>query len=398
MDYNKRYSFDIYKYATDGKDSDTTDMQGLMQDSKRRKADIVQQEITDPVEQLKAIVADISKKSFGLGDVPPPPSRPTDAMFAGAPKGRPSALDMWEEALANTQGMSEFERMTLQSVTPSLQMREDKGITQSLTKPYEKPAVTVEELTPAPVAVESVAEVPATTGGGLMSKPAESSTDFTTSFVDSMGASEGTKDHVDHLGIKTLGYGILPATAKTYGFDPDAEEYKDRKVLAKAVYGKMYESATAAYPDVFKGLTDSQKKGTLSLYINLNKLPNGVVTALSKDTPDFDAAKSSLASVVLGSPRNEDKSRKKDANGNVIYTASKGLSKRRAKEYNILMSGSEDFKPVKTVSVEGTREKPTFVWKDADGGEVHRYTPSVSGKDKVFGGLDSSSSMKDVDV
>jgi LysM repeat protein len=223
-----------------------------------------------------------------------------------------------------------------------------------------------------------------------------SSTDFNSSFVAAMGASEGTKDHVDHLGIKTLGYGILPATAKKLGFDPDEEKYKDRKVLAKAVYGKMYEKAQSAYPDVFKGLTDSQKTGTLSLYINLGRLPSGVVKALSKETPDFEAAKTSLASVVLGSPRNKDGSRKKDASGNTIYTSSKGLSKRRAKEYNTLMKGSEGFKPVKTVSVEGTKAAPIFVWKDVDGKEVHRYKPSVSGAGNVYKGLDSASSMKDV--
>ena len=243
---------------------------------------------------------------------------------------------------------------------------------------------------------------------GLMSKPDGDSADgvqptdgkdFVDSFVTAMGKAEGTKDHTDSLGIKTLGYGILPATAKKYGFDPDSEQYKNnRQALAKDVYTKMNEDAVKAYPKVFEGLTDSQKVGVLSMYINLGELSDGVVTALSKDTPDFDEAKTSLAKVVLGSPRNEDGTRQKDKDGNTIYTSSKGLSKRRAKEYNTLMAGQADFKPVKTVAVEGTKTKPIFVWKDKDGNEIHRYEPSISEEDVVYQGLDKNSSMKAVSL
>ena len=222
---------------------------------------------------------------------------------------------------------------------------------------------------------------------------------FTDTFVTTMGKSEGKVDHVDHNNITTLGYGILPATARAAGFDPDDAKYQDRKVLAKAVYKKMYKDANDAYPDVFKDLTTSQKQGVLSLYINLGEITNGVSTALSKSTPDFDEAKGALAKVVLGSPRNDNGIRKKDAEGRTIYTASKGLSKRRAKEYNTLMGGDSTFKPVKTISVEGTKAEPVFVWKDSDGTEVHRYTPSISESDNtIYQGLDKSSSMKDVDL
>lgn len=243
---------------------------------------------------------------------------------------------------------------------------------------------------------------------GIMSKPSDDSADgvqptdgkgFVDSFVTAMGKAEGTEDHTDSLGIKTLGYGILPATAKKYGFDPDSEQYKNnRQALARDVYTKMNEDAVKTYPKVFEGLTDSQKVGVLSMYINLGELSDGVVTALSKDTPDFDEAKTSLAKVVLGSPRNEDGTRQKDKDGNTIYTSSKGLSKRRAKEYNTLMAGQADFKPVKTVAVEGTKAKPIFVWKDKDGNEVHRYEPSISGEDVVYQGLDKNSSMKAVSL
>ena len=62
------------------------------------------------------------------------------------------------------------------------------------------------------------------------------------------------------------------------------------------------------------------------------------------------------------------------------------------------MEGREGFSPVATVEVEGTREQPTFVWKDSSDNEVHRYTPSVTGDDKVYQGLDSGNTMDSVGV
>ena len=247
---------------------------------------------------------------------------------------------------------------------------------------------------------------------GLMSPPAtdddmglpdtRSSTEddisLNNAFVKKMATSEGTTDHVDSLGIPTLGYGVLPATARAYGFDPDSAKYSDRKVLAEDVYAAMYKDANTEYPDVFNNLDESQKIGALSLYINLGELPTGVVNALSGDVPDFNAARDSLASVVLGSPRDKNGNRKKTKDNKIIYTSNKGLSKRRAGEYNTLMEGQAGFKPVRTVSVEGTKQNPEFVWKDANKNEIHRYTPSITGDDKVYQGLDASSNMNDVRV
>jgi hypothetical protein len=249
-------------------------------------------------------------------------------------------------------------------------------------------------------------------GEGLMSKPltdddmglpgdrstTETDMAFNTAFVTKMANSEGTVDHIDSLGIPTLGYGILPATARKYGFNPDSAKYSDRKVLAGAVYDAMHKEAKTSYPDVFANLNESQNIGVLSLYINLGELPRGVVTALSSATPDFDAARDSLSTVVLGSPRDNAGNRKKDSNKNTIYTSNKGLSKRRAGEYNILMEGQSGFIPVKTVSVEGTKQTPVFVWKDKDDKEIRRYTPTVTGQGKVYQGLDDSSTMTDVRV
>ena len=223
-------------------------------------------------------------------------------------------------------------------------------------------------------------------------------TNFVNTFVERMGSvDEGREDHTDNLGITTLGYGVLPATARSLGYDPDSEEYQDREKLAKVVYNDMYDNARAEYPKVFNNVTMDQAQGVLSMYINLGEIPNSVETALSRDDPDFDAAKEGLSMNILGSPRNDDGSRKV-VDGKVVYTSNKGLSKRRAREYNTLMEGDPNYKPITTVSVEGSRASPTFVWEDADGNEVNRYTPELNNDEVLYQGLDSSNSMRTVRV
>ena len=223
-------------------------------------------------------------------------------------------------------------------------------------------------------------------------------TDFVNTFVERMGSTdEGRQDHTDNLGITTLGYGVLPATARALGYDPDSEEYQDREKLAKAVYADMYDNARQEYPSVFNNVTMDQAQGVLSMYINLGEIPDSVENALSRSPADFEAARDGLSRNILGSPRNNDGSRKTE-NGKVIFTSNKGLSKRRAREYNTLMEGDPDYKPIRTVSVEGTRANPIFVWKDADGNEVHRYSPDLNNTDVVYKGLDSSNTMTDVRV
>lgn len=223
-------------------------------------------------------------------------------------------------------------------------------------------------------------------------------TNFVNTFVERMGSTdEGREDHTDSLGITTLGYGVLPATARSLGYDPDSEEYQDREKLAKVVYNDMYDNARAAYPKVFNNVTMDQAQGVLSMYINLGQIPNSVKTALSRDDPDFDAAKEGLALNILGSPRNDDGSRKV-VDGKVVYTSNKGLSKRRAREYNTLMEGDSDYTPIADVEVRGNRARPTFVWVTEDGTEVHSYTPELNNDEVLYQGLDSSNSMRTVRV
>ena len=186
---------------------------------------------------------------------------------------------------------------------------------------------------------------------------------FINSFVNEMATREGTTDHMASEGQFTYAYGILPATASNYGIDPN--QYSDRRQFAEAVYTKMYDQASSQYSDVFNGLTDEQKVGVLSLYINLGNLPNGVVNALSGDTKDFEAAGNSLASVIHYTNRQTG-----------TKYASKGLAVRRASEYNILRAGDPSFSPITAVSVTGSRQRPVFNWLDSDNNVVISFASS----------------------
>jgi len=231
------------------------------------------------------------------------------------------------------------------------------------------------------------------TTGGLMRKPladtekagrmfgSEGSTEeFASRFVDLMGEAEGTEDHTASEGQFTYAYGILPATADALGVDPD--DFETRREFANAVYGKMYENAKESYADVFDGMNLRDREAVMSLYINLGRLPSGVEDALSSREKDIEGAADSLKSVVHYTV-------KKGANKGTKY-ASKGLSKRRASEYNMLMRGREGFSEVAQVSVEGSKAEPIFVWKDAGGNEVKRFASSRA--------LSPDNSMEDIDV
>ena len=198
-----------------------------------------------------------------------------------------------------------------------------------------------------------------------------------TSFVDRMGELEGTEDHEAQEGQLTYAYGILPATAESLGVNP--EDYETRKEFAKGVYGKMRDNAKESYPAVFEGMNGEDQKSVLSLYINLGRLPTGVVNALSGSDKDFLAAGDSLLNVIHYTDRNTNKK-----------YSSKGLSKRRASEWNSLMEGREGFRRVTSVEVTGNKKNPTFRWLDANGDVVRDYTSSNP--------LSPSSTMNSVSV
>jgi len=237
-----------------------------------------------------------------------------------------------------------------------------------------------EEIDPGTI---DVSELP---GKGLMSPRldgkdgdlAESYNDtIITSFVDRMGELEGTEDHEAQEGQLTYAYGILPATAESLGVNP--EDYETRKEFAKVVYGKMRDNAKESYPDVFEGMNGEDQKSVLSLYINLGRLPTGVVNALSGSDKDFLAAGDSLLNVIHYTDRDTNKK-----------YSSKGLSKRRASEWNTLMEGREGFRRVTSVEVTGNKKNPIFRWLDANGDVVRDYTSSNP--------LSPSSTMNSVSV
>ena len=70
--------------------------------------------------------------------------------------------------------------------------------------------------------------------------------------------------------------------------------------------------------------------------------------------------------------------------------ASKGLSKRRAEEFNTLMAGQTGFSEVTRIEVEGTKAAPIFVWKDDGGNEVKRFASSKT--------LSPDNSMTAIDI
>ena len=198
--------------------------------------------------------------------------------------------------------------------------------------------------------------------------------DFVSRFVEFLGRPdmEGDEDHVDSAGSFTYAYGILPSTANKLGIDVEA--YSSRRDAAIRVYDKMNNNARDAYPSVFKGLNNNQANGVLALYINLGELPNSVETALSGDDKDFEAAGEGLSLNVLYTQRDENGNPVLDEEGNEIMFASKGLSARRAREYNLLRADDPNFTPVSSVTVTGTKERPVFNWLDSEGNTLITYT------------------------
>jgi hypothetical protein len=251
----------------------------------------------------------------------------------------------------------DMDTMAMQDAQEQAAIRSASGITESLGRPA--PAGLM-----SPPVQDTVSEVDTDTAEAMpeTTETADDTT-FVSSFVDLMGTAEGTEDHQGSEDQFTYAYGILPATADSYGLN--ADDFENRRDFAEAVYAKMYEDAKTDYADTFDGLTTEEEKGVLSLYINLGKLPTGVVNALSGETKDFDAAKDSLASVV----HYTNKTTK-------VKYASKGLSVRRASEYNTLRGSQEGFEPVATVSVTGTKAKPVFNWLDESGSTIKSFASS----------------------
>lgn len=375
---------------------------------------------TDPLELLKYFQEQSNKplkEKEGIGSKPATSSKDSEVMKFFA--------DFWSSseekvAKAREELAPDMAELARRSAEEAALFRMEKGITQSLPeggarkplpegttlRPVSRPITESEDGSDelvkslvaqlsntrlsvgkateesAPVTAESAPVTRMTQGAGLMSPPVqdavpevdtttaepvvdttEDDNTFVSSFVDLMGTAEGTTDHTASEGQFTYAYGILPATAS--GYSLNADDYDNRRDFAEAVYAKMYEDAKTDYEDVFDGLTTDEAKGVLSLYTNLGKLPTGVVDALDGETKDMDAAGDSLASVVHYTHKKTK-----------VKYASKGLSVRRAGEYNTLRNGEEGFEPVTSVSVTGTKAAPVFNWLDASGNTVKSFASS----------------------
>ena len=225
--------------------------------------------------------------------------------------------------------------------------------------------------------------------------------------VDTLGVLESDQDHVEG-GRATYAYGVMEATAKAhnvkrsdYGQDADG-----RRAFARAVYKKIYEKNKKDDPAFWNALPENMHKGVMAYVANLGSMNSTTKTAVQSGNPsnirnaldgyvhaDYDKA---IYDSTTGSY-------KKDSNGNLLYAtkknskgveinaegkplkpnekpiilrekyADKGVSKRRAIEYNILVSEIANAPKVATVEVAGTVAKPIFVWKAADGKVLQRF-------------------------
>jgi len=178
-------------------------------------------------------------------------------------------------------------------------------------------------------------------------------------FVKYLGRKEGTDEHNGPENQLTLGYGILPATARAYGVNykdyNSGATLKDRTAFAEAVYGKMHASAVEDFPTVFNNpeISDEYKIAALSLYINTGTLYDSTVRAFEEG--DMDKVGASLAGIIHYPNK---------ATG--VWQNSLGLSKRRAEEYNEMLGENR--------VVEVRRSGNTYTWIDGAGKVVQTKT------------------------
>lgn len=196
------------------------------------------------------------------------------------------------------------------------------------------------------------------------------------SFVDTLGEWEGRKDHTDQIGKFTYGYGVLPETARQFGVSYDGTA--DRRENALKVYDGLFKQIKKEQPDLdFNVLGNKVATAVFSTYINLGSFKNAQTLANKLKEGDIEGAADSLFMY-------------KNVREGGEVRASKGLVARRVKEYNLFQRalGKTDF--VRRVDVEGTRDNPVFVLKDAEGKELKRIDSKYP--------LAKSNSMKFVSI
>ena len=217
--------------------------------------------------------------------------------------------------------------------------------------------------------------------------------------LDVLAGLESEQDHTDTAGNFTYAYGILPATARSLGFDRNATKAngdlvypdtdKGRKEFAWNVYRAYLDNQEEIDPELWSSIDDKFKVGALSYTVNTGSfqdsplLRQALIDGNEEDIPtqlkdginaNYEVlSRGADGKLLKGADGNNIPV--KDANGKVVRQdfADKGLSKRRAIEYNILMQGTDNFVRVDNVAVTGTRQAPVFEWRSADGDVLHSF-------------------------
>ena len=210
---------------------------------------------------------------------------------------------------------------------------------------------------------------------------------------------ESPRDHTDPAGNFTYAYGILPRTARSLGFDRNATKAngdlvypytdKGRKDFAWNVYRAYLDNQEEIDPELWSSIDDKFKVGALSYTVNTGSfqdsplLRRALIDGNEEEIPTqlkdgINANYEVLSRGADGKLLKDDEGNNipvKDANGEVVRQdfADKGLSKRRAIEYNLLMQGTDNFVRVDNVAVTGTRQAPVFEWRSADGDVLHSF-------------------------
>ena len=210
---------------------------------------------------------------------------------------------------------------------------------------------------------------------------------------------ESPRDHTDPAGNFTYAYGILPRTARSLGFDRNATKAngdlvypdtdKGRKEFAWNVYRAYLDNQEEMDPELWSSIDDKFKVGALSYTVNTGSfqdsplLRQALIDGNEEEIPtqlkdginaNYEVlSRGADGKLLKGADGNNIPV--KDANGEVVRQdfADKGLSKRRAIEYNILMQGTDNFVRVDNVAVTGTRQAPVFEWRSADGDVLHSF-------------------------
>jgi hypothetical protein len=172
----KNFTFDIEKYKDEILEA--PEPKGLAAQPKPKETE---QKQVDPMDLVKSEIAKLSAAHF----VPRPRARPESVgPEVLRPQARPreeyvaprnSALDEWLTALEKAEGLSDFDKEVLESVTAGLEMREAMGITDTRgvtsSQKYVKPTGLTNTQASMKTAVSTTEEDTYTpsTGGGLMS-------------------------------------------------------------------------------------------------------------------------------------------------------------------------------------------------------------------------------------